>query len=73
MKSYLIFIKRYNTVTIYKTTTDNVYRVIGKICTSSIMPIHRIIYGECTQEREKFWKETGLTMHTYEEPILSED
>lgn len=79
MKTYLIFIRDHNalvndyTLTIYKTTTDNIYRVIGKIFVTSPVSIKRIGFKEWTQESEKYWEGTGLKIHEYREPILLED
>ena len=58
---------------VYKVTTDNVYRIIGKIFSTSLEQIRRIDYNLWTQDRENFWLENGYTVNIYYEPKLKED
>lgn len=79
MKTYLLKVKQYDTTVrdyrlkVYKVTTDNVYRVIGKIYCTALEEIKRIDYSEWTQEREDFWIEYGYEISQYHEPKLCEE
>ena len=79
MKTYLLKVKQYDMtirdyrLKVYKVTTDNVYRVIGKIYCTALEEIKRIDYSEWTQEREDFWIEYGSEISQYHEPKLSEE
>lgn len=79
MKTYLLYIRKYSIITnqyelyIYKVTTDNIYRIIGKIFCTTLEEIKRIDYNEWLPEREKFWKENNYEIKNYKEPKLSED
>ena len=79
MKTYLLKVKQYDTtfrdyrLKVYKVTTDNVYRVIGKIYCTALEEIKRIDYSEWTQEREDFWIEYGSEIRQYHEPKLCEE
>ena len=78
-QTYLLYIRKYSIIAddyvlyVYKVTTDNVYRVIGKIVCTSMEHIKRIDFNEWSQEREDFWKERKQTIHLYSEPKLSKD
>ena len=79
MKTYLLKVRQYDMtirdyrLKVYKATTDNVYRVIGKIYCTALEEIKRIDYSEWTQEREDFWIEYGSEISQYHEPKLSEE
>lgn len=79
MKTYLLYIRKYSIITckyelyIYKVTTDNVYRIIGKIYCTTMEEIKRIDYNKWLPEREEFWKENNYEIENYKEPKLSED
>lgn len=79
MKTYLLYIRKYSIFTreyelyIYKVTTDNIYRIIGKIYCTTIEDIKRIDYNEWLPEREEFWKQNNYKIENYKEPKLSED
>ena len=79
MKTYLLKIRQYNIfindyeLKVYKVTTDNIYRIIGKIYCTAFEAIKRIDYSQWTKERENFWIEQGYTIRDYKEPKLSED
>lgn len=61
--TYLLYVRKYNIIAndyvlyVYKVTTDNIYRIIGKIVSTSMEHIKRIDFNEWSQEREDFWKE----------------
>ena len=48
---------------IYRTTTDDLYNIIGYLCSNSIEHIERIDYNVETPERLEFWREHGKTIH----------
>lgn len=79
MKTYLLYVRQYDITIrdfrlyVYKVTTDNVYRIIGKIFSTSLEQIRRIDYNLWTQDRENFWLENGYTVNRYYEPKLKED
>lgn len=79
MKTYLLKIFKYKEavpkITVYKVTTDSIYRIIGKMyCScSAIWKIDRIDYCRWSRKREEFWYKLGYKVRTYYEPTLSED
>ena len=79
MRTYLLYVRQYDITIrdfrlyVYKVTTDNVYRIIGKIFSTSLEQIRRIDYNLWTQNRENFWLENGYTVNRYYEPKLKED
>lgn len=79
MRTYLLYIRKYSIIAndyvlyVYKVTTDNIYRIIGKIVCTSMEHIKRIDFNEWLQEREDFWKEQGYEIYLYREPKLSSD
>ncbi len=79
MKTYLLYIRKYSICTnsyelyVYKVTTDNVYRIIGKIVCTTIEHIERIDFNEWSTERENYWIEHGYEIFNYKEPKLSQD
>lgn len=79
MKTYLLYVRQYNIcandyiLKVYKVTTDNIYRIIGKMYHTAFEKIDRIDISPYTEEREDFWKENGYTIQDYKEPKLSED
>ncbi len=79
LKTYLLKVRQYDItinnykLKVYKVTTDNIYRVIGKIHSTALEHIERIDYSEWLEEREKFWIDRGYTVTTYREEKLSED
>ena len=78
-RTYLLKVRQYDIMIrgyrlyVYKITTDNVYRIIGKIFCTALEEIKRIDYSLWTQHREDFWIENGYTVSRYYEPKLSED
>lgn len=76
MKTYLIYVRQYELMKndyilkVYKVTTDNIYRIIGKIYVTALEEIKRIDYNEWMQEREDYWKEQNIPIHEYVEPKL---
>ena len=76
MKTFLLYVRQYDIcindyrLYIYKVTTDNIYRVIGKMYCNSLEHIKRIDYNEYHEEREGFWLERGYTVEEYKEPKL---
>ena len=79
MKTYLLKVKQYDItiddyrLKVYKVTTDNIYRIIGKMYCTALEKIERIDYSEWMQEREDYWRVKGYAVEEYIEPILSED
>lgn len=79
MRTYLLYVRQYDITIrdfrlyVYKVTTDNVYRIIGKIFSTSLEQIRRIDYNLWSQDRENFWLENGYTVNRYYEPKLKED
>ncbi len=79
MKTYLLKVRKYSIITnnyelyVYKVTTDNIYRIIGKMMATSLEHIKRVDYSEWMQEREDYWKENGFEIRNYNERRLSED
>lgn len=79
MKTFLLYVRQYdisindNRLKVYKVTTDNLYRIIGKMYCTALEKIDRIDYNEYNEEREKFWKENGYTIKEYKEPKLRWD
>lgn len=79
MKTYLLYVRQYDImindyrVRVYKVTTDNIYRIIGKIYCTALEKIERIDFNGWLQAREDFWIEKGYEIIDYQEPILSED
>lgn len=79
MKTYLLYVRQYSILTndyelkVYKVTTDNVYRIIGKLYCQALEEIKRIDYVPWHEEREKFWIDRGHEIIDYKEPKLSED
>lgn len=77
--TYLLYVRKYNIIAndyvlyVYKVTTDNIYRIIGKIVSTSMEHIKRIDFNEWSQEREDFWKEQKKEIYLYREPKLSTD
>ncbi len=77
MKTYLLYVRRFSFLSgsyqlyVYKVTTDNVYRIIGKIVVTSMEHIKRIDFNLWTPEREDFWVQRGCEIKNYKEPILS--
>lgn len=78
-KTYLLKVRKYSIFTndyqiyVYKVTTDNIYRIIGKMIVTSLERIERVNYSEWMQEREDYWKNNGYEIHNYNERKLSED
>lgn len=58
---------------VYKTTTDNIYRVIGKIYVTTLEEIRRIDYSTWTPAKEQFIMKEGHEIINYTEPQLSQD
>ena len=75
MKTYLLIVRQYEImvndyiIKVYKVTTDNIYRIIGKMYCTALEKIDRIDYVEWQEKREKFWQEHGYTVREYKEPI----
>ena len=76
MKTFLLYVRQYdisvnnNRLKVYKVTTDNLYRIIGKMYCTALEKIDQIDYNGYNEEREKFWKENGYTIEEYKEPKL---
>ena len=79
MKTYLLKIKQYDILIndyklkVYKVTTDNIYRIIGKIYCTSFEQIERITFSIWTIESELYWLVSGYKITNYKEPKSSED
>lgn len=79
MKTYFLYVRQYDIfandykLKVYKVTTDNVYRIIGKIYCTALEQIKRIDFNIWTKEREEFWIENGYKIINYKEPKLSHD
>ena len=79
MKTYFLYVRKYSILTndyelyVYKVTTDNVYRIIGKIVVTTMEQIDRIDYGRWSEEKEQFWLDRNKEIINYIEPKLSED
>ena len=79
MKTYFLYVRKYSILTndyelyVYKVTTDNVYRIIGKIIVTTMEQIKRIDYCRWSKEKEQFWLERNQEIINYVEPKLSED
>lgn len=76
MRTFFLYIRKYSIIAndyllyVYKVTTDNIYRIIGKIYQNSLEQIKRVDVNDFTPEREKFWIEQGYTIYDYKEPTL---
>lgn len=71
---YLIKIRRaLSGVKVFKVKTNNIYRIIGKIYSTSLKKIDRVDYSRWSPEREQFWRSEGFTIDDYTELRLSED
>lgn len=79
MKTYFLYVRKYSILTndyelyVYKVTTDNVYRIIGKIVVTTKEQIERIDYCRWSEEKEQFWLDRNKEIINYIEPKLSED
>lgn len=79
MKTFLLYVRQYdisvnnNRLKVYKVTTNNLYRIIGKMYCTALEKIDRIDYNEYNEEREKFWIENGYTIEEYKKPKLRWD
>ena len=79
MKTYFLYVRKYSILTndyelyVYKVTTDNVYRIIGKIVVTTMEQIERIDYCLWSEEKEQFWLDRNKEIINYVEPKLSED
>ena len=79
MKTYLFLVRQYDIcvnhyrLRVVKVTTDNVYRIIGKMYCMAFEKIDRIDVVEYLEERERFWRDRGYTIEVYREPRLSFD
>ena len=79
MKTYFLYVRKYSILTndyelyVYKVTTDNVYRIIGKIVVTTMEQIERIDYCRWSEEKEQFWIDRNQEIINYAEPKLSED
>ena len=79
MKTYFLYVRKYSILTndyelyVYKVTTDNVYRIIGKIVVTTMEQIKRIDYCRWSEEKEQFWLDRNQEIINYVEPKLSED
>ena len=79
MKKYFLYVRKYSILTndyelyVYKVTTDNVYRIIGKIVVTTMEQIKRIDYCRWSEEKEQFWIDRNQEIINYIEPKLSDD
>ena len=74
MREYLVKVRfALSGLSVFKIKTDNIYRIVGKIFSTSIEHIERIDYSRHTPEREQFWIDEGYKINGYTEPVLSED
>ena len=79
MKTFFLYVRQYDFCTrdyrlyVYKVTTDNIYRIIGKMYCTALEEIKRIDYNEYLEERENFWIERGYTIEEYKGPKLRWD
>ena len=79
MKTYFLYVRKYSILTndyelyVYKVTTDNVYRIIGKIVVTTMEQIKRIDYCRWSKEKEQFWLDRNQEIINYVEQKLSED
>ena len=79
MKTYFLYVRKYSILTndyelyVYKVTTDNVYRIIGKIVVTTMEQIKRIDYCRWSEEKEQFWIDRNQEIINYIEPKLSDD
>lgn len=79
MKTYFIYVRKFSFLTgsyelyVYKTITDNIYRVIGKIFVTTLERIERLDFNLWTPAREQFWIDEGKEIINYKEPHLSEE
>lgn len=74
MKKYLLKVRyALSGLRVYEVETDNIYRIIGKICCTSLERIDRIDYSQFTLERVQYWIDEGFEINKYIEPVLSED
>lgn len=74
MRTYLLKIEySLSGLKVYKVTTDNIYRIIGKLYCTQLEHIDRIDYSAYTLAREQFWVDEGYEINEYREPTLSED
>lgn len=73
-KDYLLYVRMGDgKLRVLRCRTDSLYRVIGKIYSTSLEKIDRIDYNDYLPERERFWVEEGYTIHEYHEPVLGRD
>ena len=77
MKTFFLYIRQFSIITgkyelyVYKVSTDNIYRVIGKIYCTALEDIKRIDYCLWTESKERFWNEEGVKIYDYREPKLN--
>lgn len=77
--TFLVYVRQYSilindyVLIVYKVTTDNIYRVIGKIVCTALESIKRIDFNSWSQSREDFWIKKGQDILYYKEPRLSCD
>ena len=73
-RDYLLYVRKWDgELRILRCKTDSLYRVIGKIYSTTLEKIERIDYNDYSPERERFWKEEGCTIFEYQEPILGRE
>ena len=73
-RDYLLYVRKWDgELRILRCKTDSLYRVIGKIYSTTLEKIERIDYNDYSPERERFWKEEGYTIFEYHEPILGRE
>lgn len=79
MKTFLVYISIYSISTgesefyVLKVSTDNIYRVIGKICYTARENIESIDFCLWKESKEQFWSKGGQKIYDYHEPKLRYD
>lgn len=78
-RTFLLYVRQFSifsrdyVLRVLKVTTDNVYRIIGKIYCDALEHIRSINYTLWCQEKEDFWNERNQEIEIYREPELFYD
>lgn len=79
MKTFLVYIRIHSIPTgeiefyVLKVSTDNIYRVIGKIYYTLRENIETIDFCLWKESKEQFWSKGGQKIYDYREPKLFYD
>lgn len=73
MRTYILYVRQFSVygsykVKCYKVTTDNIYRIIGKMYCTEDCKIDRIDYDTWSQEKEDSLRKKHVSLRIYVEP-----